>query len=159
VYLDLVEQSVTEWTKANRIRLRYADVSQLPVRPHVVKDPAADYTTKRAKRARKTGWEVVSSWRRRWRRLPQTVAGLSKTHEAKMKTTTNKLPKGWTESCIRHVIAHYEEQSETATVAEDEAAYRNRKETMMEIPVRLVPSVRRMLAKHAAAWVRHRSSW
>ena len=68
-----------------------------------------------------------------------------------MKTTTNKLPKGWTDGRIRRVIAHYEEQSEAAAVVEDEAAYRSRKETMMEIPVRLVPSVRRMLAKRAVA--------
>ena len=68
-----------------------------------------------------------------------------------MKTTTDKLPKGWTEGRISRVIAHYEEQSETAAVAEDDAAYRSRKQTMMEIPIRLVPSVRRMLAKHAVA--------
>ena len=54
-YLDLVEQNVKEWARANRIRLRYADVSQLPVRPLLVKEPAADYTTKRARRTQKTG--------------------------------------------------------------------------------------------------------
>jgi hypothetical protein len=68
-----------------------------------------------------------------------------------MRTTTSKLPKGWTEDRIRRTMTHYEGQSEMAAVEEDEAAYRNRRETMMEIPVRLVPSVRRLLAKYAAA--------
>ena len=54
-YLDLVEQNVKEWAKASGIRLKYADVSQLPVRRLCVKDPSMGYKTKRAKRVRKSG--------------------------------------------------------------------------------------------------------
>ena len=64
---------------------------------------------------------------------------------------TNRLPKGWTAERVNRVITHYERQSDAEAVAEDEAAYRRRKETFMEIPVDLVPSVRRLLAKHAVA--------
>jgi hypothetical protein len=33
------------------------------------------------------------------------------------------LPKGWDESRLRNILLHYEQQSEAAAVAEDEAAF------------------------------------
>ena len=60
------------------------------------------------------------------------------------------LPKGWTDERAHKLISHYENQSETAAEAEDEAAYRQRKATFMGIPVSLVPRVRQLLAKCAA---------
>ena len=63
----------------------------------------------------------------------------------------SRLPSGWTEAKVKRVITHYERQSDVDAVAEDEAAYRRRKETFMEVPVELVPTVRRLLAKRAIA--------
>jgi hypothetical protein len=71
-----------------------------------------------------------------------------------MKKRTNAktkvgLPKGWSENRLRRVLRHYEDQSEEAAVAEDEAAYRARKQTIMAVPVQLVPAVRKLIAKRA----------
>jgi hypothetical protein len=60
----------------------------------------------------------------------------------------NKFPPGWNEERVRRVIAHYEEQSKAEAVAEDEAAYEDREETMMGVPNELVPKVRELIAKY-----------
>ncbi len=59
----------------------------------------------------------------------------------------DKLPKGWTENKVARVLKHYEKQSEADAVAEDEAAYRNRKESVMVVPIKLVPAVRKLLSR------------
>jgi hypothetical protein len=35
----------------------------------------------------------------------------------------NRFPAGWNEARVQRVLAHYERQSDTGAVAEDEAAY------------------------------------
>jgi hypothetical protein len=60
----------------------------------------------------------------------------------------NRFPPGWDEERVRKVLAHYEEQAEEEAVAEDEAAFEDRNYTVMEIPVDLVPAVRKLLAGH-----------
>ena len=60
----------------------------------------------------------------------------------------NRFPPGWDEDRVRKVLAHYEEQTEEEAVAEDEAAFEDRRYTVMEIPVDLVPAVRKLLAGH-----------
>ena len=62
----------------------------------------------------------------------------------------NNFPPGWDEERVRRVLEHYEEQSEEEAVAEDEAAYEDDSQTLMEIPNELVQSVRELIAKHAA---------
>jgi hypothetical protein len=57
-------------------------------------------------------------------------------------------PPGWDEARVRRVLAHYEEQTETEAVAEDEAAFENQAHTSMEIPVELVSVVRELIAKY-----------
>ena len=42
----------------------------------------------------------------------------------------------------------YEEQTEAEAVAEDEAAFEDRTQTVMEIPNELVPAVRELIARH-----------
>jgi hypothetical protein len=64
-----------------------------------------------------------------------------------MKKMSN-YPPGWNESRVRRVLAHYEEQIEEEAVAEDEAAFEDRTQTAMEIPIELVPMVRELIAKH-----------
>jgi len=55
----------------------------------------------------------------------------------------SKLPAGWDEARVRRVLVHYEQQSADEAVAEDEAAAR----TFMEVPRKLVPAVRELIAR------------
>ncbi|MEA2562098.1 MAG: hypothetical protein QOH06_3602 [Acidobacteriota bacterium] len=61
----------------------------------------------------------------------------------------NKFPQGWDEERVRRVLAHYEEQTEAEAIAEDEAAFEDRTQTVMEIPTELVPAVRELIARHS----------
>lgn len=61
-----------------------------------------------------------------------------------------EFPAGWDEDRVRRVLAHYESQGEEEAVAEDEAAYEDRSQTLMEIPNDLVSAVRELLAKRGA---------
>ena len=48
------------------------------------------------------------------------------------------------------VLAHYEEQTEAEAVAEDEAAFEEPTQTVMEVPTALVPVIRELIARHHA---------
>lgn len=60
----------------------------------------------------------------------------------------SKFPAGWDESRVRRVLKHYEQQTEEQAVAEDEAAFENAGQTVMEVPRKLVPTIRELIAKH-----------
>lgn len=60
----------------------------------------------------------------------------------------SKFPPGWDEERVRRVLAHYEEQTEEEAVAEDEAAFDDQTQTVMEIPNELVSVIRELIAKH-----------
>jgi type II secretory pathway component PulC len=62
-----------------------------------------------------------------------------------------KFPDGWDESRVKRVLEHYEGQSEEQAVAEDEAAFEQRDQTLMEVPNELVPTVRELIAKRRKA--------
>jgi enoyl reductase-like protein len=62
----------------------------------------------------------------------------------------NRFPPGWDEERVRKVLAHYEEQTEVEAVAEDEAAFEELTQTVMEVPTALVPVIRELIAKHHA---------
>jgi hypothetical protein len=62
----------------------------------------------------------------------------------------NRFPPGWDEERARKVLAHYEEQAEAEAVAEDEVAFEDPTQTMMEVPTALVPAIRELIAKHQA---------
>ncbi len=59
-----------------------------------------------------------------------------------------KFPPGWDAERVRKVLVHYEEQTEDEAVAEDEAAFEDLTQTVMEVPNELVPLVRELIAKH-----------
>jgi hypothetical protein len=59
-----------------------------------------------------------------------------------------KFPPGWDEERVRKVLEHYEVQTEEEAVAEDEAAFDDPNQTVMEIPNALVPAVRELIARH-----------
>jgi len=61
-----------------------------------------------------------------------------------------RFPTGWDEGRVRDVIEHYESQTEDEAVAEDEAAFEDPKQTVMEVPRELVPAIRELIAKHRA---------
>ena len=57
-------------------------------------------------------------------------------------------PSGWDETRVKRVLKRYQSQDEDEAVAEDEAAFEDRIQTVMEIPHELVPAVRDLLSKH-----------
>lgn len=66
-------------------------------------------------------------------------------------TKQSRYPKGWDEARVKRVIEHYESQSETEAIAEDEAALALEDQTLMEVPNDLVPTVRELIAKQRKA--------
>ena len=65
-----------------------------------------------------------------------------------MKNKTN-FPPGWDEARVQRVLQHYDSLTEEEAVAEDEAAFEDSTQTVMEIPNELVPAVRALLATRA----------
>ncbi|MBI5411216.1 MAG: hypothetical protein HZA21_04410 [Nitrospirae bacterium] len=57
-------------------------------------------------------------------------------------------PPGWDEERVRRVLAHYEQQTEVEAVAEDEAAFEDSTQAIVEVPRELVPAIRALIAKH-----------
>ena len=62
----------------------------------------------------------------------------------------NKFPSGWAPQKVKKVLDHYEKQTEENATLEDEAAYKDKTQTFIEIPKKLVSSVRKLLANHPA---------
>jgi hypothetical protein len=62
----------------------------------------------------------------------------------------SKLPDGWDEARVRGVLDHYENQSDTDAAAEDQESFESTTHTAMEVPVELVPEVRRLIASRRA---------
>jgi len=60
----------------------------------------------------------------------------------------SKFPPGWDEQKVRRVLEHYEQQTDEQAVAEDEAAFEDSNQTVMEVPRELVPTIRELIAKH-----------
>jgi len=65
--------------------------------------------------------------------------------------TESKFPAGWDEDRVKRVLAHYEEQTAEEAVAEDEAAFEAKDQTVMEVPTDLVPTIRDLIAKRKSA--------
>ena len=61
-----------------------------------------------------------------------------------------QFPTGWDEGRVRNVLRHDESQSEEEAVSEDEMAFENTTQTVMEIPNERVPLARELLAKYSA---------
>jgi type II secretory pathway component PulC len=60
----------------------------------------------------------------------------------------SRFPPGWDEARVRRVLAHYEQQTEEEAVAEDEAAFEDSSQAVVEVPKELVPAIRELIAKH-----------
>ena len=61
----------------------------------------------------------------------------------------NRFPQGWDEERVQRVLAHYETQTETGAVAEDEAVYESPDHALVSVPRELVPAVRELIARHS----------
>jgi hypothetical protein len=61
-----------------------------------------------------------------------------------------KFPPGWDESRVRRVLEHYESQGDDEAVAEDEATLDTPGQTLIEVPSKIVPRVRQLIAEHEA---------
>ncbi len=59
-----------------------------------------------------------------------------------------KFPPGWDEERVRRVLAHYERQTEEEAVAEDEAAFEDSTQIVIEVSKELLPEIRDLIAKH-----------
>ena len=57
----------------------------------------------------------------------------------------NQYPTGWNKQRVQEVIDHLETRTEEETIAEDEAAF-EQDHTAMQIPRKLVPVVRQLIA-------------
>lgn len=60
----------------------------------------------------------------------------------------NRYPPGWDARRVRRVIKHYDSQTEKDAAAEDEAFFGKNRRTVMRVPLRLVPKVRQLIARH-----------
>ena len=58
------------------------------------------------------------------------------------------LPTGWSEKRIQEVLTHYESQTDEEAAAEHEAALSGPDHTLMEVPSKLVPIFRQLIAEH-----------
>lgn len=63
----------------------------------------------------------------------------------------SSLPTDWDEKRMQEVLAHYENQNDEEAVSEDEAAFHNTEEVVMNIPLQLVPAVRALVANYRKA--------
>ncbi|MCK4340438.1 MAG: hypothetical protein KAY37_01780 [Phycisphaerae bacterium] len=63
----------------------------------------------------------------------------------------SRFPPGWDEERVRRVLDHYEGQTDDEALVEDEAAYEDRTQTLIEVPVELVNQVRELITKHTNA--------
>lgn len=59
-----------------------------------------------------------------------------------------RFPPGWNEERVYGVLQHYESQSVEEQFAEDEATFADQPETVISIPIELMPAVRELLGKH-----------
>lgn len=61
----------------------------------------------------------------------------------------DRFPRGWNEQRVKRVLKHYEKQTPEEAVREDEAAFGRPSHTVMKVPARLVPAIRRLIASRS----------
>jgi hypothetical protein len=71
------------------------------------------------------------------------------------KSAPNRYPAGWNAKRVASLIDYYDHQTEEEAVAEYERAYRNRKESIVHVPVDLLPKVRLLIARYRKSAGRH----
>ena len=61
----------------------------------------------------------------------------------------NRYPKGLTRRKVEALVDRYDHQTDAEAIAEAEAAYRKRTTALVEVPVKLLPAVRQLIARRA----------
>ena len=59
----------------------------------------------------------------------------------------NRYPRGLNRRKVQALIDHYENQTDPEAIAEAEAAYRKRTTAVVEVPVKLLPAIRELIAR------------
>jgi hypothetical protein len=80
-----------------------------------------------------------------WRLSLQGTLIPSYTGGGECRMKRNRFPAGWDEARVQSVLEHYEQQTEDEALAEDEAAFRLRGQTVVVLPNSLVPEVTRLI--------------
>ncbi len=62
-----------------------------------------------------------------------------------------RFPPGWDEKRVREVIAYYDSQTEDEELAEYEAAMKINGQSVMLVPTKLVPEIRRLIRSRRGA--------
>jgi hypothetical protein len=65
-----------------------------------------------------------------------------------LRPDSNRYPNRLNRKKVQDLINYYENQTDDEAIAEAEAAYRDNATTMMQIPNKLVPKVRKLTSKH-----------
>ena len=60
----------------------------------------------------------------------------------------SRFPKGWDEARVQRVLKYYENQTEEEAAAEEDRIFNPRGTTVMRVPRKLVPQIRKLIAKH-----------
>ncbi|MEC4986063.1 MAG: hypothetical protein SAJ37_07615 [Oscillatoria sp. PMC 1068.18] len=60
----------------------------------------------------------------------------------------SEFPPGWDEQRVKNLLDYYEKQTEAEAVREDESAFENDEQTMIQIPTALVDVVRELIIKY-----------
>jgi hypothetical protein len=81
--------------------------------------------------------------------MTMTKKKKAKPRRATVRTPAAHLPKGWDQKRADDVAKYYDSQSDEDAIAEAEAAYRADGFAMIQVPLKLVPQVRKLIAKRA----------
>jgi hypothetical protein len=65
------------------------------------------------------------------------------------RTPAAHFPKGWDQKRVDEIAKYYDNQSDEEAIAEAEAAYRADGFATIQVPLKLLPQVRKLLAKRA----------
>jgi hypothetical protein len=69
---------------------------------------------------------------------------------ARAEMKTKHFPPGWDEERVRRVLSHYEQQTDEQAAVEDGAAFKGKGQTVIQVPVELMPVIREMIAQYQA---------
>ncbi len=58
-----------------------------------------------------------------------------------------KFPAGWDQERVREIIEYYESQTDDEALVEQKHSLEKQKETLVDVPVELLPFVRELIAK------------
>jgi hypothetical protein len=78
------------------------------------------------------------------------MAGASKGLILRRPKDRNRYPKRLNRRRVQALINYYENQSDSEAIAEAEAVYRKRTTALVEVPLKLLPKVRQLIAQRAS---------